>query len=120
MSRRGNGMKLPRRNFLHLAAGAAALPTNSRIARAQSYPARPVTIIVPFPAGGATTTLARVLAEHMKTTLGQSIVVENVGGASGSIGTTRVARAVPDGYTLSFGNWASHVGSGAMIPLLFD
>src|SRR5262245_31471112 len=77
-------------------------------------------MIVPFPAGGATTTLARVLAEHMKTTLGQPIVVENVGGASGSIGTTRVARAAPDGYTLSFGNWASHVGSGAMIPLLFD
>ena len=69
-------------------------------------------MIVPFPAGGATTTLARVLAEHMKTTLGQPIMIENVAGASGSIGTTRVARAVPDGYTLSFGKWASHVGSG--------
>ena len=113
-------MKLPRRTFLHLAAGAAALPAVSPIARAQAYPVRPVTMIVPFPAGGATTTLARVLAEHMKTTLGQPIVVENVGGASGSIGTTRVARAAPDGYTLSFGNWASHVGSGAMIPLQFD
>ena len=113
-------MKLPRRQFLQLAAGAAALPAASRVARAQAYPSRPVTMIVPFPAGGATTTLARILAEHMKTTLGQPIVVENVGGASGSIGTTRVARAVPDGYTLSFGNWASHVGSGAMIPLQFD
>jgi tripartite-type tricarboxylate transporter receptor subunit TctC len=113
-------MKLPRRQFLHLTAGAAALPAVSRIAWAQTYPARTVTMIVPFPAGGATTTLARVLAEHMKTTLGQPIVVENVGGASGSIGTTRVARAAPDGYTLSFGNWASHVGSGAMIPLQFD
>ena len=117
---RGIAMKLPRRKFLRLAAGAAALPAVSRVAWAQAYPARPITIIVPFPAGGATTTLARVLAEHMKTTLGQPIVVENVGGASGSIGTTRVARAAPDGYTLSFGNWASHVGSGAMIPLQFD
>jgi hypothetical protein len=113
-------MKLPRRQFLHLAAGAAALPAVSQSAWAQAYPARPITIIVPFTAGGATTTLARVLAEHMKTTLGQPILVENVGGASGSIGTTRVARAAPDGYTLSFGNWASHVGSGAMIPLQFD
>src|SRR5262245_39595888 len=113
-------MNLPRRDFLHLAASAAALPAFSHTVRAQAYPTRPVTMIVPFPAGGATTTLARVLAEHMKSTLGQSIVIENVGGASGSIGTTRVARAAPDGYTLSFGNWASHVGSGAMIPLQFD
>ena len=79
-------MKLPRRQFLHLAAGAAALPAVSQSAWAQAYPARPITIIVPFTAGGATTTLARVLAEHMKTTLGQPILVENVGGASGSIG----------------------------------
>ena len=91
-------MKLHRRKFLHLAAGTAALPAASRVAWAQAYPARPITIIVPFPAGGATTTLARILADHMKTTLGQPIVVENVGGASGSIGTTRVARAAPDGY----------------------
>ena len=89
-------------------------------ASAQTYPSRPITMIVPFPAGGATTTLARILAEHMKTTLGQPIVIENIGGASGSIGTTRAARAAPDGYTLSFGNWASHVGSGAMVPLSFD
>jgi len=89
-------------------------------AAAQSYPSRPITLIVPFPAGGATTTIARIMTEHMKTTLGQPFVVENVGGASGSIGTTRAARAAPDGYTLSFGNWASHVGSGAMMPLSFD
>jgi len=113
-------MKLPRRQFLSLAAGAAALPMLTRGARAQTYPSRPITMIVPFPAGGATSTLARILAEHMKTTLGQPIVVENIGGASGSIGTTRVVRAAPDGYTLSFGNWASHVGSGAMLPLQFD
>jgi tripartite-type tricarboxylate transporter receptor subunit TctC len=89
-------------------------------ATAQDYPSRPITLIVPFPAGGATTTLARLLSEHMKNTLGQPIIVENVSGASGSIGTTRVARAAADGYTLSFGNWASHVGSGAMYPLSFD
>jgi tripartite-type tricarboxylate transporter receptor subunit TctC len=89
-------------------------------AAAQDYPSRPITLIVPFPAGGATTTLARILTEHMKTTLGQPFVIENIGGASGSIGTTRAARAAPDGYTLSFGNWASHVGSGAMIALQFD
>ena len=89
-------------------------------AAAQTYPSRPITMIVPFPAGGGSSILARVLAEHMKTTLGQSIVIENVSGASGSIGATRAARAAPDGYTLSFGNWASHVGSGAMYPLQFD
>jgi tripartite-type tricarboxylate transporter receptor subunit TctC len=88
--------------------------------QAQSYPSRPLTMIVGFPAGGATNTLARILAEYMKSSLGQPIIVENVAGASGSIGTTRAARAAPDGYTLSFGNWASHVGSGAMYPLSFD
>jgi tripartite-type tricarboxylate transporter receptor subunit TctC len=89
-------------------------------AQAQSYPSRPITMIVGFPPGGATTVLARLLTEHMKTTLGQPIIVENVPGAGGSIGTARAARAAPDGYTLSFGNWASHVGSGAMYPLQFD
>ncbi|HEY6996277.1 MAG TPA: tripartite tricarboxylate transporter substrate-binding protein [Xanthobacteraceae bacterium] len=113
-------MTLPRRRFLHLAAGAAALPALPRIARAQSYPSRPITMIVPFPAGGATTTLARILAEHMKETLGQPIVVENVAGAGGSLGVTRSARAAPDGYTLSFGNWASHVGAGAVYPAAHD
>jgi tripartite-type tricarboxylate transporter receptor subunit TctC len=113
-------MTLPRRRFLHLAAGAAALPALPRIARAQIYPSRPITMIVPFPAGGATTTLARILAEHMKETLGQPIVVENVAGAGGSLGVTRSARAAPDGYTLSFGNWASHVGAGAVYPAAHD
>jgi tripartite-type tricarboxylate transporter receptor subunit TctC len=89
-------------------------------ATAQDYPSRPITMIVPFPAGGATSILGRILAEHMKGPLGQPIVVENVTGASGSIGATRAARAAADGYTLSFGNWASHVGSGAMYPLQFD
>lgn len=113
-------MKLPRRRLLYLAAGAAALPAVSRVASAQTYPSRPITMIVPFPAGGATTTLARVLAEHMKETLGQPVVVENVGGAGGSIGVSRSARAAPDGYLLSFGNWASHVGAGAVYPVSYD
>src|SRR5262245_66665588 len=93
-------MKLPRRNILHLAAGAAALPAISRTAWAQAYPMRPITIVVPFPAGGPTDTLARILAEHMRTLLGQSVIIENVSGAGGSIGVGRVARAAPDGYKI--------------------
>jgi tripartite-type tricarboxylate transporter receptor subunit TctC len=89
-------------------------------AAAQVYPSRPITVINPFPAGGGSDILLRTLTEHMKGTLGQPIIVENVTGASGSIGTGRAARSAPDGYTLSFGNWASHVGSGAMYPLQFD
>jgi tripartite-type tricarboxylate transporter receptor subunit TctC len=87
---------------------------------AQVYPSRPIAMINPFPAGGATDILARTLVEHMKGSLGQSIIVENAPGAGGSIGTARAVRAAPDGYTLSFGNWASHVGSGAMYPLQFN
>lgn len=89
-------------------------------AAAQTYPSRPITMINPFPPGGATDLLARTLAEHMKGSLGQPIVVEDVPGAGGSIGATRAARAAADGYTLSFGNWASHVGAGAMYALPFD
>jgi tripartite-type tricarboxylate transporter receptor subunit TctC len=89
-------------------------------AAAQVYPSRPIAMINPFPAGGATDILARTLVEHMKGSLGQSIIVENAPGAGGSIGTARAVRAAPDGYTLSFGNWASHVGSGAMYPLQFN
>jgi tripartite-type tricarboxylate transporter receptor subunit TctC len=89
-------MKLPhRRQFLQLAAGAAALPAVSRIARAQAYPMRPITIVVPFPAGGPTDTLARIMADHMRTSLGQSVIIENVSGGGGSVGVGRVARAAP-------------------------
>src|SRR5271169_3836865 len=93
-------MKFPRRQFLHLAAGAAALPAISSIARAQTYPSRPITIVVPYAAGGATDTIARVMAERMKSSLGQPVIVENVTGAGGTIAVGRVARAAPDGYTL--------------------
>jgi tripartite-type tricarboxylate transporter receptor subunit TctC len=87
---------------------------------AHGYPAHPITIIVPFAAGGPTDTLARVLAQRMTVKLGQGIVIENVSGASGSIGVGRVARASPDGYTLSIGNVSTHVFNGAIYPLPYD
>ena len=96
-------MKLPRRNFLHLAAGAAAPPALSRIGRAQAYPARPVKVIVPFAPGGATDVVGRIVAEYLSRTLGQQFVIENVVGAGGTTGTTRTMRAAPDGYTIQVG-----------------
>jgi tripartite-type tricarboxylate transporter receptor subunit TctC len=113
-------MNLPRRKFLHLATAAAALPAVSRIARAQPYPSRPVTIVVPYPAGGLFDALARVLAEPMAAALGQSVVIENVGGAGGSIAVGRVARAAPDGYTLSIGSGDQFVVNAAIYPLQYD
>jgi len=93
-------MKLPRRQFLHLAAGAAALPTISRVAWAQAYPTRPVHIIVPFAAAGAFDIMARLIGQWLSERLGQQFVVENRPGAGGNIGTEVVVRAPPDGYTL--------------------
>jgi tripartite-type tricarboxylate transporter receptor subunit TctC len=113
-------MKLPRRKFLHLAAGAAALPAVSRIARAQAYPTRPITMIVPFAAGGPTDVIGRVVAEGMRASLGQPVIIENVTGAAGSIGVGRVARAAPDGYTISIGQWGSNVTNGAIYQLPYD
>src|SRR5262245_64041349 len=107
-------MKLPRRKFLHLAAGAAALPAASRLARAQTYPSRPITVVVPVPAGGAMDTNARLVVEGMRAALGQPIVIENVTGASGSVGAGRVARAAPDGYTLIYGANVTHVLNAAV------
>src|SRR6266567_1545873 len=89
-------------------------------AQAQIYPLRPITIVVPFPAGGPTDALARVLAERMKGALGQSVIVENPTGAAGTIGTGRVARAAPDGYTIILGHWQTHVVNGATYTLPFD
>src|SRR5262249_43999243 len=89
-------------------------------ASAQVYPSHPVTIIVAVPPGGVADPIARILADHMTTQLGQPVVVENVSGAGGSIGVARAARAAPDGYTLSIGNWLSHVGASAVYPVSYD
>jgi tripartite-type tricarboxylate transporter receptor subunit TctC len=113
-------MKLPRRNFLRFAAGAAALPALSRVAMAQSYPSRPVTMIVPFPAGGATDVIARIMAERMREPLGQPVIIENIGGADGSIGVGRTARARPDGYTICLGIDGTFVLNGAFYSLPYD
>ena len=113
-------MTLLRRRFLHLAAGAAVLPAVSRVARGQAYPTRPVTMVVAFGPGGPSDVIGRILAEGMRGPLGQPVVIENVAGASGTIGVGRVARAVPDGYTFILGNWATHVLNGPMFTLQYD
>src|ERR1700754_5099185 len=92
----------------------------SGIAGAEDYPSRPITLIVPFPAGGATDTLARFLAENMRAKLGQPIVIENVGGAAGTLGVTRAVRSAPDGYTLSIGTSTTHMLTGGLYKLPFD
>jgi tripartite-type tricarboxylate transporter receptor subunit TctC len=96
-----------------LAAGTPAL-------HAQGYPSRVVTIVVPYPAGGPTDTIARILAERMQAALGQSVIIENVGGAGGSIGVGRVAHATPDGYTLSIGHTQTHVFNASILKLDYD
>jgi tripartite-type tricarboxylate transporter receptor subunit TctC len=93
------------------AALALLVLTGAIDAHAQGYPSRPITLVVPFPPGGSTDAAARIMAERMRSPLGQSIVIENVGGAGGSIGVGRVARAAPDGYTFDIGQWDTHVGS---------
>jgi len=113
-------MRLPRRKFLRLAAGASALPMLSRMASAQAYPTKPITIVVPFAAGGPTDTLSRILADRMRVSLGQTVVIENVVGAAGTIGVNRVARAAPDGYTVSIGHLGTHVVNGAIYTLQYD
>src|SRR4249920_3947598 len=87
--------------------------------QAQTYPTRQITLIVPFPPGGSTDVAARIMAEHMRTRLGQPVVIENVGGAGGSIAVGRLARAAPDGYTIDIGQWDTHVGS-IIYPLSYD
>jgi tripartite-type tricarboxylate transporter receptor subunit TctC len=90
------------------------------IATAQVYPSRPVTMVVPFPAGGSSDTIGRVLADGMRGPLGQTVIIENVGGASGNLGVGRVARAAPDGYTLILGSWPTHVLNAAIFTLPYD
>jgi tripartite-type tricarboxylate transporter receptor subunit TctC len=89
-------------------------------AQAQSYPSRPITMVVPFAAGGPTDTLARILGERMRQSLGQTVVIENTTGAAGSIGVGRVVRSAPDGYTVGIGHWSTHVVNGAIYPLNYD
>ena len=113
-------MKLPRRRFLQLAAGTAALPAVSQFALAQDYPSRPITLIVPFAPGGLTDVAGRLVAEGMRQALGQTIIIENAAGATGSIGTGRVARAAPDGYTIQVGIWNTHVANGMTYALNYD
>jgi tripartite-type tricarboxylate transporter receptor subunit TctC len=99
-----------------LIAAAAGLGSAS----AQTYPSRPITMVVPFSAGGPTDTIARILAQAMGASLGQSVIIENVTGAAGSLGVGRVARAAPDGYTLAIGHWSTHVVNAAVYPLQYD
>ena len=110
----------PPRRWLLLAASGAALSVAAHQAVAQVYPSRPVTMIVPASAGGPTDAIGRVLAERMGTALGQTVLVDNVAGAGGSIGVGKVARATPDGYTLGIGQWSHYVLNGATYALPYD
>src|SRR5947207_6027760 len=117
----GIAMKRHRRQFLHLAAGAVVLPMIPRVAQAQTFPSRPITMIVPFGAGGPADVVGRIVAERLRASLGQPVIVENGTGAAGTIGIGRVAHAAPDGYTLSFGPGSStHVINGAIYALPYD
>jgi tripartite-type tricarboxylate transporter receptor subunit TctC len=103
----------------HTVAVALALTASGACLHAQTYPSRPITLVVPFPPGGSTDVVARIMAERMRPLLGQPVVIENVGGAGGSIGVGRVARAAPDGYTIDIGQWDTHVG-GIIYRLNYD
>jgi tripartite-type tricarboxylate transporter receptor subunit TctC len=108
-------MKLLRRRFLHLAAGAAALPAVSPVAWAQTYPTRPITIVDTFPPGGSTGIIARIIADKFSETLGQQVIVDQRGGAGGTVGARQVARSTPDGYTIMLG----FTGTLAIAPSLY-
>jgi len=109
------------KNFRRLlATGAMLLGAMGSIAHAQSYPSRAISLVVPFAAGGPTDTIARIFADRLRQSLGQTVVVENTTGAAGTIGTARVVRAAPDGYTVLIGHWSTHVVNGAIYPLTFD
>jgi tripartite-type tricarboxylate transporter receptor subunit TctC len=106
--------------MLRIAVACASLLGALATASAQVYPSRVITIVVPLPPGGATGTLTRTLADHLRGSLGQTVIVENLPGAGGTLGVGRVARAAPDGYTLGVGNWATHMASGATYPVQYD
>src|SRR6185436_13857671 len=108
------------RRMLVAALTCAAISGHSAELSAEVYPSRPITIIVPFPAGGPTDTIARVVAERISTSLAQPVVIENVTGAAGTVGAGRVARATPDGYTLCVGFLGTHVLNGAIFALQYD
>ena len=103
-----------------IAAAFAATLAGVSTSTAEVYPSRLITMVVPFAAGGATDVIARIVAERMGVSLGQPIIIENVGGASGTIGVGRVARATPDGYMLDLGQWDTHVANGAIYALRYD
>jgi tripartite-type tricarboxylate transporter receptor subunit TctC len=111
-------MRFVRRAFLLMAAGAAVLPTAPHAAWAQAYPTRPITMIVPFAPGGGTDVAARIVGDHMARTLGQPIVVQNIAGAGGTLGSTRAMRADPDGYTVLMGQMGTHATAVALYPNL--
>ena len=113
-------MQIRRRQFLSLAAGATSLAVLPRRARAQAYPSRPITMVVPVPAGGALDTNARLVAEGMRAALGQPVVIENITGAAGSVGTIRIARATPDGYSILYGANVTHVLNPAVLNVTYD
>ena len=98
----------------------AAVLAGMAAAAAQTYPTRPITLVVPFPPGGSTDVIARIMGERMRAILGQPVVIENVGAAQGSVGVGRVARAAPDGYTIDIGQWDTHVVNGAIYSLPYD
>ena len=108
-------MKLPRRQFLHLAAGVAALPAVSRFAWAQAYPIRPITIVDTFPPGGSTGIIARIIAEKLSETLGQQVIVDQRAGAGGTVAAKQIARSTPDGYTIMLG----YTGTLSIAPSLY-
>jgi len=103
-----------------MAATLAAVLQSAPGAMAQTYPSRPITMVVPLGVGGSTDVIARIMAEGMRASLGQPIIVENTTGAGGTIGVGRVARAAPDGYTIGIGQWGTNVASGAIYPLQYD
>src|SRR5262245_34587648 len=109
-----------RREFITLLSGLALASLQGADRASAEYPERPVTIIVPFAAGGPSDVMARILADRMRSTLKQSVLVENVTGAGGSIGVTRAVRSAPDGYTISYGHLGTHVFNGAIYPLPYD